>query len=203
MAKPCRGKAFVLIDSDINLNDERKTRIIESIKHNRMEVYEYKDAKTFKDILTEQVLSEEVLPSASNYDLISVIVIARKYPGPYEFRKYGIHDLYSSVTNSPLTADKNILLAIIMEDRFDMYSTDAVAETLTKDVKTICVFEAVCPVKKETNHFEIVLDQFTEYLLNASNEEDFVQSLQKIENDNTECGIDLFNPLQKPLYLGQ
>ncbi|XP_077291327.1 uncharacterized protein LOC143914833 [Arctopsyche grandis] len=197
----CRRKALILIDSELNLSEERKNNIIESVKHNRMEVDVHFDSKTFIDFLSKQYSSEDFSEEES-YDLISIIAIARKFPGKYEFRKYSINDLYTHAASCRFMANKKTLFVTIMEDKFEDFNTDSILENPLQNINEFCRFEAVCPIRNGTNHFKIVLDQFLEYLSNAKREEDFVQMLENIKTDNTECTISVRNPSRKSMYLG-
>ncbi|XP_077291326.1 uncharacterized protein LOC143914832 [Arctopsyche grandis] len=198
-----RGKAFVLIDSEIDISNERKTKIIESIKYNRLDVCEHNDSKTFHKFLETQFSSEKFMTNEASYDMISVIVIARKYPGPYEFRKYSKTDLFGIIVKSKVSKGKKMWFAIIMEDRFEMYCTDATMEgSALKMSNKFYKFEAKCPIRDEVNHFERVLDQFIHHLSNTSNLINIIQSWNQIKNENTECEIKVFNPMKEPLYLG-
>ncbi|XP_077291329.1 uncharacterized protein LOC143914835 [Arctopsyche grandis] len=197
-----RGKAFVLIDSEINLNNERKTKIIESIKYNRLEVCEHNDSKTFDEFLSKQLTSDIFLTNAPSYEMIGVFVISKKFPGPYEFRKYSKNDVYAIVANCAALQKKIILFVVIMEDHYENYTTDSLPDNHVNENNRMYKFEAICPVTKEGNHFEPLLDQFLVDLSSARDEENFIERLERIENDNTGCEINLMNPLQVPLYLG-
>lgn len=159
-------------------------------------------------------------------DLICVIAIAKKYPGGYEFGNYSINDMYANVastkrqtkmlivtimevSNIPCVVTNqldclqryiNVIYTCFYQNHYEEFQTDSVMDNKLKDVNTFCRFVAVCPIRDKTNYFKIVLDQFFEYFSTAD-KKDFVPMLKKIEKDNTECEISVFNPTKKSLHL--